>query len=67
MNHFVTSFLRQFFEKCKDGNDMGRQNIVMHSEIQFFFVIAIVYIFMGLVLQVVNPFMPGGKKRSKKS
>ena len=27
-----------------------------------FFVIAIVYIFMGLVLHVVNPFMTGGKK-----
>ena len=36
MNHFVTSFLRQFFENCKDGNDMGRQEIVMHSEIQVF-------------------------------
>ena len=46
---------------------MGRLEVVMHSEIQFFFVIAIVYIFMGLVLQVVNPFMPGGNKRSKKS
>ena len=67
MHHFVTSFLRQFFENCKDGNDMGRLEVVMHSEIQFFFVIAIVYIFMGLVLQVVNPFMPGGNKRSKKS
>ena len=67
MHHFVTSFLRQFFENCKDGNDMGRLEVVMHSEIQFFFVIAIVYIFMELVLQVVNPFMPGGNKKSKKS
>ena len=39
----------------------------MRFEIQFFLVTVIVYIFMGLVLLVVNPFMPGGKKRSKKS
>ena len=32
-----------------------------------FHCLAIVYIFMGLVLQVVNLFMPGGNKRSKKS
>ena len=31
----------------------------------FFLVIVIVYIFVGLVLQVVNPFLPGGNKRSK--
>ena len=39
----------------------------MRLEIQLFLVIAIVYIFMGLVLQEVNPFMVGGNKRSKKS
>ena len=39
----------------------------MRLEIQFFLVIVIVYIFMGLVLQVVNPFMSGSNKRSKKS
>ena len=40
----------------------------MRWEIQFFLVIVIVYIFMGLILQeVVNPFMPGDYKRSKKS
>ena len=32
----------------------------------FFLVIVIVYIFMALVLQVVNPFMPRGNKISKK-
>ena len=67
MLHFVTSFLRQFFENCKDDNDMGRLEVVMRLEIQFFLVIVIVYIFMGLFLQVVNPFMPGGNKSSKKS
>ena len=46
---------------------MGHLEVVMNLEIQFLFVIDIVYIFMGLVLQVVNPFMPGGNKRSKKS
>ena len=39
----------------------------MHLEISFFLVIIIIYIFMGLVLQVVNPFMLDGNKRSKKS
>ena len=39
----------------------------MRLEIHFFLVIVIVYSFMGLVLQVVNPFMPGSNKRSKKS
>ena len=67
MLHFVTSFLQQFFENCKDGNDMERLEVVMRFEIQFFLVVVIVYIFMGLVLLLVNPFMPGGKKRSKKS
>ena len=37
----------------------------MRLEIQFFLVIVNVYIFMGLGLQVVNPFMPGGNKRLK--
>ena len=67
MLHFVTSFLRQFFENSKDGSDMGRLEIVKSLEIQFFLVTVIVYIYMGLVLQVVNPFMPGGYKSSKKS
>ena len=67
MLHFISSILQQFFENCKDGNDMGRLEIVMRLEIQFFLVIVIVYIFMGLVLHVVNTFMPGGNKRSKKS
>ena len=39
--------------------------VFMRLEIQFFLVIVFVYIFMGLVLQVVNPFLPGGNKRSK--
>ena len=39
----------------------------MRLEIHFFLVIVIVYSFMGLVLQVVNPFMPGSNKSSKKS
>ena len=60
-------FLRQFFENCKDGNYMGRLEVAMRLEIQFFLVSVIVYIFMGLFLQVVNPFMPGGNERSKKS
>ena len=67
MLRFVTSFLRRFFENCKDGDDMGRLEVAMRLEIQFFLVIVIVYISMGLFLQVVNPFMPGGNKRSKKS
>ena len=67
MLHFVTVFSRQFFENRKDGNDMGRLEVVMPFEIQFFLVIVIVYIFMGLLLQVVNPFMPSGNKKSEKS
>ena len=67
MLHFVTSFLRQIFINCKDGNHMGRLQVVMLLEIQLFLVIVIIYIFMGLALQVANPFMPGGNKRSKKS
>ena len=67
MHNFVTSFLRQFFENCEDGNDMGRLEVVMDSETQLFSVIGIVYIFVELVLQVLNPFMPGRNKRSKKS
>ena len=65
MLHFVISFLQQFFENCKDGNNMGCLEVVMYLETQFFFVIVIACIFMGLVLQVVNTFMPGGNKRSK--
>ena len=49
MLQFVTSFLRQFLENCKLGNDMGRLKVVMRLEIQFFLVIVIVSIFMGLV------------------
>ena len=37
MHNFVTSFIRQFFENCEDGNDMGCLEVVMHSETQFFF------------------------------
>ena len=64
---FVTSFLRQLFGNCKDGNDMRRLEVVKRLEIHFLLVIVNVYICMGLVLQVVNPFMPGGNKCSKKS
>ena len=67
MLEFVTSFLRQFSENCKDGNDMGPLEAVKRLEIQFLLVIIIVYICMGLILQVVNPLMSGGKKCSKKS
>ena len=42
---------------------MGRLEVVMHLVIHLFPVIVIAYIFMGLVLQVVNPFMPDGNKR----
>ena len=63
---FVTSFLRQFSEDCQDGNDIGRLEFFMCLEIQFLLVIVFVYISTGLVLQVVNPFMPGGNKRPKK-
>ena len=28
----------------------------------FFFVVVVGYLFIGQVLQVVNPFMPGGNK-----
>ena len=66
MIDFGTSFLRQFSENCKDGNDMERLEVFVRLEIQFFFVIVIIYIFMGLVLQLVNPFMPGDNKRSKR-
>ena len=41
---------------------MERLEVVMLLEIQFFLVIVIAYIFMGLVLQVVNLFMQGGNK-----
>ena len=33
MLYFVTSFLRQFFENCKDGNDMGRLEVFIRLEI----------------------------------
>ena len=62
----VTSFLIKFFENCKDGNDMGRLKVVMRSEIQFFFCHCHCIHFMGLVLQLVNPFMPVGNNMSKK-
>ena len=39
---FVTSFLQQFFENCKDGNDMGHLEVVMRLEIQCFLTITIV-------------------------
>ena len=55
------------FWNCKDSNDMGRLEVFMRLQIQFFLVIVIAYIFIGLDLQAVNPFMPGGNKRSKKS
>ena len=48
----------QFFENCKDGNDMGRLEVLMCLEIQFFLVIVIVYLFEGLILLLVNPFVP---------
>ena len=35
----------------------------MRLEINFFLAIVIVYIFMGLVLQVVNPFIPCDDER----
>ena len=46
---------------------MGGLEVVMCLEIHFFLVIVIVYIFMGLVLQVVSSFMPSSSKISKKS
>ena len=36
---------------------MRRLDVVMRLEIQFFLVIVITSIFMGLSLQVINPFM----------
>ena len=33
MLYFETSVFRQFFEKCKDGNDMGRLEVFMRLEI----------------------------------
>ena len=39
---------------------MGRLVVVMRLEIHFFLAIVITYIFMELVLQIVNPFMLGG-------
>ena len=49
------------------ANVMGRLELVMRLEIQFFLVIVTAYIFMGLVLQVVNPFILGSNKRSEKT
>ena len=46
---------------------MRRLEVVTRLGMHFFLIIVIVHIFMGLVLQVVNPFMPGGNKSSKKS
>ena len=57
--------MQQFCKNCKDGNDTGHLKVFMRLEIQFFLVIAFVYIFMWLVLQAVNPFMQGGNKRPK--
>ena len=58
-NFFIATILKT--------NDMERLEVLMRQEIQIFLVVFILYIFMGLVLQVVNPFMPGGDKRSKTS
>ena len=55
--------MRQFFEGYKHGNDMECLEVVMRLEIHFFLAIVIVYIFMGLVLQVVNPFIPCDDER----
>ena len=63
MFHCVTFLLQQFFEKCKDGNNIGPLDIVMSLEIQIFLVIVIVYILMGLILKVDSSFMPVGNKR----
>ena len=63
MFHCVTFLLQQFFEKCKDGNNIGRLDIVMSLEIQIFLVIVIVYVLMGLILKVDSSFMPVGNKR----
>ena len=62
-NFFIATILKT----AKMANDMERLEVLMRQEIQIFLVVFIVYIFMGLVLQVVNPFMPGGNKRSKTS
>ena len=52
MLHFITSFMQQFIENCKDGNNMGRLEVAMRLKIQFFLVVVVVSIFVGLVLQV---------------
>ena len=39
----------------------------MRLEIQFFLVIVILYILMGIVLQDVNPFIPLCSRSSKKT
>ena len=44
--HFVTSLLRQFFESYKDGNDMGRLEVVMRLEILFFFLSLSLFTFL---------------------
>ena len=46
--------MQQFFKSYKDSSDMGRLEIVMRLEIFFFLVVFIIYIFMGLVLEVVK-------------
>ena len=65
MHHFATSFLRQFFKIFKMEMTWDTWRLLCVQKLSFF-VIVIVYTFMGLVLQVANPFMSGGKKRSKK-
>ena len=58
MLHFVTSFCDKFLKAA---------NMAMAWKFSWFLlVIVIVYIFMGLVLQVVDPFIPVGNKSSKK-
>ena len=39
----------------------------MRLEVQFFLVIVILYILMGIVLQDVNPFIPLCSRSSKKT
>ena len=42
------SFLQQFYESYKDGDDMGCLEVIMYLEIHFFLIIVVVYIFMGI-------------------
>ena len=41
------SFLQQFFESYRDGNDIGCLEVIMYLEIHFFLIIVVAYIFMG--------------------